>query len=94
MIKRYKVRHTEVRQDYLEMYSEFQCDEQDIERAIEFMRGEYNEAYIKQRIPSFKYIEQNNWDTYNSECYDSDDEIEEESEVEQTVKKNHLPSWY
>lgn len=94
MIKQFKVRHTEVRRDYLEMYSEFQCDEQDLERVIEFMRAEYTESYIKERIPSFKYISQNSWDTYDSECDGSDDEIEEESEVEQKIKKNHLPGWF
>lgn len=94
MIKHYKVRHTEVRRDYLEMYSEFQCDEKDIELAIELMRAEYNEGYIKQRIPSFKLLDQSSWDSYDSECDSSEDEIEEEYEVEQPVKKNHLPSWY
>lgn len=94
MIKHYKVRHSETVRDYREMYSEFQCDEEDVNKVIEYMRDGYGAATIKERIPSFTYIEQDDWNTYDSEYIDSEDEIEEEYEVEQPVKKNHLPSWY
>lgn len=94
MIKQYKVRHSEVIRDFRDMYSEFKCDESRIDDAIEYMREGRRESWIKERIPSFVLIREGEWDTYDSECDSANDDIEEESEVEQPVKKNHLPSWY
>jgi hypothetical protein len=94
MRKRYKIRLTEVLREYRESYEEFECEEEELNGIVERIRDGNSPSRIKAAHPSYEYIDNRDWDTYDTESIESSWDIEDEEEIEELKKKNHLPVWF
>lgn len=91
----YKVELRETLLDYRYRTVEFKCKQKNFDNVLELVREGYIQSYIKSRYPDFELIDDNDWDTQDTELHDIGWEILNEIELEDKIKKrNHLPSWY